>query len=404
MPKSTSLSRAGSVRLSGVQGLLRDEHYYFQDGNVVLLVGNVLFRLHSSLLSRDSDMFRNMFSKPARFPSSMSLDGSTEVTKKGKEGSCDENPIIMPQLQPQPFRNFLLAIYGRPGDKEFRSLFRNVAELESVQAITTFIKMIDIVDLAHRFIASDVETWALSQLKSHSRLIETLNAYPISSKSHGRLLSYAQRTEDEELILWARHWTRSYYTGAIETSSIASSAFGPVQKIREQLVREYKLATITQSSDTPIFGYLFCFLLSLGHEFWDKQGGLTREDRITLLGAQVRLTPLPRSIPLGWIYLGSPNQPGLRNVLRLCSECHFSRAWRSIFGGAYQTMLRSDAPLGGVFALSILPSRRQRFANETKNLASETCAKNCRDICLKYIDKNLDTVFHRLTEFCKKVE
>ncbi|KAG8715710.1 hypothetical protein FRC11_001008 [Ceratobasidium sp. 423] len=286
MPKSASLSRAGSVRLSDVQGLLRDEHYYFQDGNVVLLVGNVLFRLHSSLLSRESEMFRNMFSKPTRLASSMSLDGPTEVTKKGKEGSCDENPIIMPQLQPQPFRNFLLAIYGRPGDKDFRSLFKNVAELESVQAITTFIKMIDIVDLAHRFIASDVETWALSQLKSHSHLIETLNAYPISSKSHGRLLSYAKRTEDEELILWARHWTRSYYAGAIETSSIASSAFGPVQKIREQLVREYKLATITQSIDTPIFGYLFCFLLGLGHEFWDKQGGLTREDRITLLGAQ----------------------------------------------------------------------------------------------------------------------
>ncbi|KAH7334216.1 hypothetical protein B0J17DRAFT_672607 [Rhizoctonia solani] len=404
MPKSASLSRAGSMRSTAFPGLSRDEHYYFQDGNVVLLVGNVLFRLHSSLLSRECEMFRNMFSKPARLGSSMSLDGPSEMAKKGKEGSCDESPIVMPQLQPQPFRNFLLAIYGRPGDKEFRSLFKGVAELESVQAITTFLKIIDIADLAHRFIASDVETWALSQLRSHSRLIETLNAYPISSKSHGRLLSYAKRTGDEEMILWARHWTRSYYAGAIETSSIASSAFGPVQKIREQLVREYKFATMTQSTDTAIFGYLFCFLLSLGHEVWDKQSGLTREDRITLLGAQVRLTPLPQSIPLGWINLGGTNQPGLRSTLGLCSECHFSRAWQSNFRGAYQTMLRSDAPLGGVFALSILPSRRQKFANDTKGLVSITCTNNCRDLCLKYIDKNLDTVFHRLTEFCKKVE
>ncbi|KAJ1301755.1 hypothetical protein OPQ81_008984 [Rhizoctonia solani] len=257
MPKSASLSRAGSMRSTDVPVLSRDEHYYFQDGNVILLVGNILFRLHTSLLSRESEMFRNMFSKPVRVGSSMSLDGLSETSKKGKEGGCDENPIIMPQLQPQPFRNFLLPIYGRPSDKEFRSLFKGIAEVENVQAVTTFIKIIDIVDLAHRFIASDVETWALSQLKSYSRLIETINAYPISSKSHARLLNYAKRTEDEELTLWTRHWTRSYYAGAIETSSIASSAFGPVQQTREQLVREYKLATITQSIDTPIFARRF---------------------------------------------------------------------------------------------------------------------------------------------------
>ncbi|CAE6464698.1 unnamed protein product [Rhizoctonia solani] len=346
MPKSASLSRAGSMRSTEVTGLSRDDHYYFQDANAVLLVGNVLFRLHSSLLSRECEVFRDMFSRPVWVSSPMSMDGSSEMPKKGKEGSCDEQPIVIPQVQPQPFRNFLLAIYGRPGDKEFRSLFKGVAELESVQAVTTFLKIIDIADLAHRFIAPDVETWALAQLKSHSYLIETLNAYPISSKSHGRLLSYAKRTDDEEMILWARHWTRSYYNGAIETSSIASSAFGPIQKVRDQLVREYKLATLTQYFDAPIFGYLFCFLLSLGHEFWNKQTGLTREDRITLLGAQVRLTPLPQSIPLAWTYLGSTNHPGLRPTLRLCSECHFSRAWRSNFGGAYQAMLRSDAPLG----------------------------------------------------------
>ncbi|CAE6375702.1 unnamed protein product [Rhizoctonia solani] len=404
MPRSASLSRAGSVRSVDAPGLSRDEYYYFSDGNVVLLVANVLFRLHSSLLSRECEMFKNMFSRPTRLAPSMSLDGSPEMTKKGKEGSCDENPIVVPQLQPQPFRNFLLAIYGRPGDQEFRSLFKDAIELDNFQAITTFIKIIDIVDLAHRFIAPDIETWALSQLKDHARLIETINAYQISSKSYGRLLNYAKRVEDEELVLWTRHWTRSYYAGAIETSSIASSAFGPNQKMRERLVREYKLATAARSIDTPIFGYLFCFLLSLGHEFWDKQSCLTREDRITLLGAQVRLTPLPQSIPLKWIDVGSSGQPGLRTTLRLCSECHFTRVWRSTFGGTYQAMLWSNAPLGGAFALSILPNRRQKFANETRILVPKSCTKNCREVCLNYIDKNLDTVFHRLTEFCKKVE
>ncbi|CUA74784.1 hypothetical protein RSOLAG22IIIB_11473 [Rhizoctonia solani] len=225
-----------------------DDHYYFQDANAVLLVGNVLFRLHSSLLSRECEVFRDMFSRPVWVSSPMSMDGSSEMPKKGKEGSCDEQPIVIPQVQPQPFRNFLLAIYGRPGDKEFRSLFKGAAELESVQAVTTFLKIIDIAELAHRFIAPDVETWALAQLKSHSYLIETLNAYPISSKSHGRLLSYAKRTDDEEMILWARHWTRSYYNGAVETSSIASSAFGPIQKDPTYYFRDGNLVLLVEDT------------------------------------------------------------------------------------------------------------------------------------------------------------
>lgn len=44
----------------------------------------------------------------------MSLDGPSSIPpKRGKEGTSDDNPIVIPQLQPQPFRHFLLTIYGR---------------------------------------------------------------------------------------------------------------------------------------------------------------------------------------------------------------------------------------------------------------------------------------------------
>lgn len=284
----------------------------------------------------------------------------------------------------------------------------STGQLEIQQVIKTFIRIIDIVDLAHRFIAPELEAWALSRLKYLSGFIEGVNAYPISSKSHLKLLNYAKRTSDQDLIRWSRHWIRSYYAWAVENGSVASEAFAtsPASKIRDQLVREYKLAMIVQSDNPAIFGYLFCFLLSLGHEFWKKHPGLTREDRITLLGAHVRLSPLPNTLPLSWLDAGKVggDRSGLSTSLRLCSDCHFSRVWRHNFGGSYREMIGSSAPLAGVFALALLPRRRQKFADETKPLAPKTCTKNCREICLKYIDENADTIFTRLAEFCKEVE
>jgi hypothetical protein len=130
MSQRASLSRAGSLKSTVAPVCFRDDSYYFQDGNVVMLVANVLFRVgknapvqritsnksqvHTSLLSRESEVFKDMFATPARLASSMSLDAPDGLPRKrGKEGSCDENPIVIPQLQPYQFRNFLLVIYGR---------------------------------------------------------------------------------------------------------------------------------------------------------------------------------------------------------------------------------------------------------------------------------------------------
>jgi len=38
--------------------------YWFQDGNIVLQVENTLFRVHQSILSRESQIFKDTFSMP----------------------------------------------------------------------------------------------------------------------------------------------------------------------------------------------------------------------------------------------------------------------------------------------------------------------------------------------------
>ncbi|KAG8686376.1 hypothetical protein FRC11_009029, partial [Ceratobasidium sp. 423] len=43
----------------------RDPQYYFEDGNIVLLVEDVLFKVHASLVKAESQVFQDMFAMPS---------------------------------------------------------------------------------------------------------------------------------------------------------------------------------------------------------------------------------------------------------------------------------------------------------------------------------------------------
>lgn len=110
---------------------IRDEKYYFADGNIVLLVGGVLFKvriyinailsthtvflfsvlqIHSSLLTQESETFKDMFTLPVAQRPSGEPTGSEEIVV---EGSCDESPIAVPEAACSSFRSFLFMFYGR---------------------------------------------------------------------------------------------------------------------------------------------------------------------------------------------------------------------------------------------------------------------------------------------------
>ncbi len=42
----------------------QDSEFWFEDGNVVIVAGNASFRAHTGVLSRHSEIFRNMFGVP----------------------------------------------------------------------------------------------------------------------------------------------------------------------------------------------------------------------------------------------------------------------------------------------------------------------------------------------------
>ncbi|PCH35702.1 hypothetical protein WOLCODRAFT_50933, partial [Wolfiporia cocos MD-104 SS10] len=73
--------------------------YYFEDGNLVMLAENVLFRVYRSSFSRHSGLFRDIFSLPM-------------VSSTGRpEGSCDENPVKLPDVSKADFERLLWIVY-----------------------------------------------------------------------------------------------------------------------------------------------------------------------------------------------------------------------------------------------------------------------------------------------------
>ncbi|KAL1729694.1 hypothetical protein EV714DRAFT_251192 [Schizophyllum commune] len=111
----------------------RDETYYLEDGSCIVLVDNVLFNVHRSILSKDGSLFATMLSLP---------QGQVVV-----EGCSDEHPIVLMDDAADEFRHFLRALYALP--HELRDITSDVNVL------------IDIARISNKYAFKSLETWAL---------------------------------------------------------------------------------------------------------------------------------------------------------------------------------------------------------------------------------------------------
>jgi hypothetical protein len=71
-------------------------NYFFEDGNVTFRVENVLFKVHKSILARESPFFKDMFSLPP------DINGDKTGTN---------NPIPIPETTASDFENLLRVLY-----------------------------------------------------------------------------------------------------------------------------------------------------------------------------------------------------------------------------------------------------------------------------------------------------
>ncbi|KDQ62746.1 hypothetical protein JAAARDRAFT_701708 [Jaapia argillacea MUCL 33604] len=118
----------------------RDTQYYLDDGDCVILVDNILFKVHRFLLARDSSAFQNMFSLPS--------------DKKGvTEGSKDDNPVFLPGDTPDQFRALLWVMYALPPELQVY----NTPKADISHLLT-------IAEITNKYHFATIETWAVDAL------------------------------------------------------------------------------------------------------------------------------------------------------------------------------------------------------------------------------------------------
>ncbi|KAF8811549.1 hypothetical protein BYT27DRAFT_7221403 [Phlegmacium glaucopus] len=120
----------------------RDEEFYLEDGSCVLLVGDILFNVHRSILSKDSSSFKSMLSLPQ----------GDLVT----EGQSEDKPIVLSGDTPEEFRHFLWALYALPWELKI---------ITSPDA--NLVYLIDIARVANKYSFKSMETWSLDVIQEY---------------------------------------------------------------------------------------------------------------------------------------------------------------------------------------------------------------------------------------------
>jgi len=119
----------------------RHEEYYFDDGSVVLLVQDTLFRVHRYYFTRESQIFADMFSLP------ISGGGGSTPTMEGKS---DSSPIEIPGVTIIEMESFLGFVYFGMHDE-------NAFTLESWIALLSF---------STRFICDKIRARSIREIES----------------------------------------------------------------------------------------------------------------------------------------------------------------------------------------------------------------------------------------------
>ncbi|KAJ1301754.1 hypothetical protein OPQ81_008983 [Rhizoctonia solani] len=301
----------------------RDPTYYFRDGNVLLLVEDSLFKVHASVLGRESGTFNNM------------LDLNDRPTNNGHES------------------------------RTLSSLFIHVLWPPEQSKLSLFINFhiyLDVAEIANRFSAPNLRSWAHGELrKIASSAYEELSRFSMRTDYQLRALLYAKRARDEELAAHVRNAIQLHFAWVSTNSPVKLvTSSGGLDAARERLVRVFKHPKL-QDIDPALFGFAFCGILGFGHEVWMKDSFLSQQDRVMLLSGQVRLMPLPLStLGLDWMdTLNCQNQKGIGTPIECCSECDHFLSWEACFGDNYRQQLRATTPpLCGISQLAILPVQR----------------------------------------------
>ncbi|KAG8715283.1 hypothetical protein FRC09_016753 [Ceratobasidium sp. 395] len=364
----------------------RDSGYYYEDGSVVLLVEDTLFKVQGSLLKAQSEIFRNLLALP-------SSDSEASL-----EGLADDRPIKVPEVTVREFRHLLMVFYSLPSHKLFLGM-RGIKE--PARAWESFEILANVARLADKFSMADIEKWAVSQLKSLLETSTTRIATGAKAEMEGRhplvfhlALRYAIAKSDTSLIRSTRNLNQYYYI--LPPNESAANLFNFLGKFQEV--------------DSSLFGFLFITILNLGHKGWE-QDCFTKDERTIFFAAHYHLTPLPESLgkdltlPLvvkpSYTKAGYLKEFGDEKCAGNCQQ-RLSTAWKASFDSNYYQDVTSSEALKPITQLGRLPILRFEFANAIR--ANNACKNGCSTKALAKLDVDTSTLFLRLADYYSGVD
>ncbi|CAE6470814.1 unnamed protein product [Rhizoctonia solani] len=380
----------------------RDTVYYFEDGSVTLRLRDIVFKVHTSLLKAHSEEFCNKFN--------LCPDPDASLAS---EGTCDEDAIIIPDVQPSQFRNLMKIIYCLPSNS---IALTRTAPNDTIAISSSFDSYLDIAILSRKFGMDDLEQWAKQHLldfvhNSRKDLAKGFAAYrhdtsslrqddlQIFSKKDGispapayyifrfvEAIWYAKETSDEPLL----HGT----LGTIQhcLSSVKDVKF-IISFLRIQDLREVA---------PSLFGFLFLLLLRLGNSVWTGEE-LTQEDRMAAFSAQSFLTPLPQSIKesIPTPIFKRPCASDFMEVLNAPEDekCRgeISSYWGKVFPASYCRDINSEQFSVSIDALIALVLRRIDLGAQLRPMKCQSC----RLKLLAQLDRDIQEVYTRLATYYK---
>ncbi|KAF8601017.1 hypothetical protein BDV93DRAFT_254282 [Ceratobasidium sp. AG-I] len=155
--------------LAATQNYIRDAKYYYHDGSRVFLVEGVLFKFQASIIVPDED------ERSYEFESIMKpLQDPLSPPAANGEGSSDTNPIVIPGVEAEQFRDLLLVLLGRPDDWVYMSFLRG-KQYGSNDSRDMLVRFADLSNLASRFKMIGLTFWGLNQISSFLGSLDLAN-------------------------------------------------------------------------------------------------------------------------------------------------------------------------------------------------------------------------------------
>ncbi|CAE7172241.1 unnamed protein product, partial [Rhizoctonia solani] len=331
----------------------RHPKYYHPGGDVVIVVENVLFRVHSLQVEPDSGV--NNFEYESIMRNVLDYANRSQNTL----GASDSNPIVLPGVKITEFVHLLEIVLGRPYDDRYKKI-TTVAQSPDIDRPRYGARIVDAGVLAMRFGMDRLDSWAQSQI---SQLLKLSPSSRKESWSQDQIVKLALYIHESRVSTYRRDIFESIIL-ILEPGGLGKHLYSPeqIQSNIDTCLNVYKHHTTEFLTKCPaFFGYAFIVLLSQGPQSTVWKERLRRKERAVLSAAHADLICLSKHDGLETDWITDPTHAQIKVTCSPKCDSSFNEAISKAFEAP--SALDSSAPLEDLHHIAQLASARWSFAS-----------------------------------------